>query len=112
MNEYIVRKSLSYRYRMKLYSDKDSSPDNMYIQHKWPEMIERNEQIEHFSYMDEYICIRCKTSLQKKNPKMPDQACGNGLKLDDIPQDLLQLLTIERRLISYRLPFINILIVQ
>ena len=48
--------------------------------------------------MNTYVYI-VKQVLLKKNPKMPDQACANGLKLDDIPQDLSQLLTIERRLI-------------
>ena len=36
---------------------------------------------------------------------MPDQACANGLKLDDIPQDLQEISTTERRIISLRLPF-------
>ena len=33
---------------------------------------------------------------KKKQLKMPDQACANSLKLDQIPQDLEMLLTIER----------------
>ena len=41
---------------------------------------------------------------------MPDQACANGLKLDDIPQDLQEISTIERRIISLRLPFLTILV--
>ena len=41
----------------------------------------------------------------KKKPKMLDQACANGLKLDDIPQDLQEISNIERRIISLRLPF-------
>ena len=36
---------------------------------------------------------------------MPDQACANGLKLDDISQDLQEISTIERRIISLRMPF-------
>ena len=28
---------------------------------------------------NEFICIRCKKSLQAKKPRMPDQACANGL---------------------------------
>ena len=40
---------------------------------------------------------------------MPDQACANGLKLDDIPQDLQEISTIER-IISLRLPFLTILV--
>ena len=40
---------------------------------------------------------------------MPDQACANNLNLDDIPQDLTELSTMERRLISYRLPFMTLI---
>ena len=43
---------------------------------------------------------------------MPDQACANGLKLDDVPQDLDNLSTLERRLISFRLPFITIIVMR
>ena len=43
---------------------------------------------------------------------MPDQACANGLKLDDIPQDLQAISTTERRIISLRLPFLTILVMQ
>ena len=49
---------------------------------------------------EEYICIRCKNSLCGKKPRMPDQACANGLALYDIPQDLHDLFPLERRLIS------------
>ena len=41
---------------------------------------------------------------------MPDQAYANGLKLDDISQDLQAISTIERRIISLRLPFLTILV--
>ena len=52
--------------------------------------------------MNEYIRIHCKNSLRqkKKNPKMPDQACANSLQLHDIPQDLQNILPLERRVIS------------
>ena len=40
---------------------------------------------------------------------MPDQACANSLKLDEIPQDLEMLLTIERQIISLWIPFITII---
>ena len=43
---------------------------------------------------------------------MHDQACANGLKLDDIPQDLQAISTIDRRIISLRLPFLTILVMQ
>ena len=59
--------------------------------------------------MDEFICTRCCNSLQQKKTKMPDQACTNSLKLDQIPQDLEMLLTIERQIISLQMPFITII---
>ena len=38
--------------------------------------------------------------LTTKKPKMPDQACANGLQLHDIPQDLQNIMPLERRVIS------------
>ena len=46
-----------------------------------------------FVYSAEIVC-------DKKNPKIPDQACANGLQLHDIPQDLQNILPLERRVIS------------
>ena len=43
---------------------------------------------------------------------MPGQACANGLQLHDIPQDLQNLLPLERRVISPRIPFITILVMK
>ena len=43
---------------------------------------------------------------------MPDQACANGLQLHDIPQDLQNILPLERRVISPRIPFIMILVMK
>ena len=40
---------------------------------------------------------------------MPDQACADNSNLDDIPQDLTELSTMERRLTSYRLPFMTLI---
>ena len=70
MDNNIVKKCLSYRYRMRLKG---------------------NDQ----TLMEEFVWIHCKNCLQKKNPKMPDQACANGLQLKNIPQDLVELSTIE-----------------
>ena len=68
---------------------------NGHIQHK--KTIESDE----ITYMEEFICRWCKNSLQRKKTKMPDQSCANGLKLDDVPQDLDNLSTLERHLISF-----------
>ena len=37
---------------------------------------------------DEFICNHCRNALYSRKPWMPDQACANGLKVYDIPQDL------------------------
>ena len=58
MDNYIVRKSLSYHYRMKVYNgNNDLPPNNQYIQHEWPQMMNTNGENQDFNYMDEYICI-------------------------------------------------------
>ena len=43
---------------------------------------------------------------------MPDQACANSLQLHDIPQDLQNILPLERRVISPQIPFITILVMR
>ena len=48
----------------------------------------------------------------KKKQKMPDQACANSLQVHDIPQDLQNILPLERRVISPQIPFITILIMR
>ena len=101
---------MSYRYRMGLFNNDNTTQTSQYIQHDWPQMMRYNTGTHNsYEYMDEYICIPCSTSLQRSKPKMPDQACANNLNLDDIPQDLTELSTMERRLISYRLPFMTLI---
>ena len=39
-------------------------------------------------------------TVYDKKPKMPDQACVNGVQLHDIPQDLQNILPLEKRVIS------------
>ena len=53
-------------------------------------------------------------TLQKQltTKKMPDQACANGLQLHGIPQDLQNILPLERRVISPQIPFITILVMK
>ena len=50
-------------------------------------------------WMNSFV-YAAKTAYNKKNPKMPDQACANGLQLHDIPQDLQNIMPLERRVIS------------
>ena len=51
------------------------------------------------------------THLDKKKPKMPDQAYANGLDLDNIPQDLQDISPLEKWIISLRIPFITLIVV-
>ena len=53
-----------------------------------------------------------KKQLKIKKTKMPDQTCANGLQLHDIPQDLQNILPLERRVISPQIPFITILVMR
>ena len=50
--------------------------------------------------------------FKTKKPNMPDEACANGLQLHNIPQDLQNILPLERRVISPRIPFITILVMK
>ena len=43
-----------------------------------------------------------------KKPKMPAQACANGLLLSPIPPELMNLTDLERRIIALRIPFMVI----
>ena len=109
MTNDIVQKCLSHRYVMKVHKHKKHPSNNEQTSHEWPTIHSANQDAE-VVYMDEFICICCWNSLQKKKKKkMPDQACANSLKLDEIPQDLEMLLTIERQIISLWIPFITII---
>ena len=112
MNHEIIKKSLSHRYVMKIYSQSPSTIDNTVTGNNWPVIVQHTEEDNPVSYEKEFICIHCRNSLRQKKPKMPDQACANGLKLDDIPQDLQEISTTEKRIISLRLPFLTILVMQ
>ena len=101
MKNNIVRKCLSFQYRMKIQRYQTSQENQEYMQHEWPYTKQRTRESDEATYMEEFICIWCKISLQRKNPKMPDQACANSLKLDDVPQDLDNLSMLERYLISF-----------
>ena len=43
---------------------------------------------------------------------MPDQACANGLKLHDIPQELDSITPLECRLVAKHIPFLTILMMK
>ena len=68
--------------------------------HKWPQFVPDDVEHDEIYVMHEFICICCRNSLRQKKPKMPDQACANGLQLHDILQDLQNILLLERSVIS------------
>ena len=67
---------------------------------KWPQFVQDDVEHDDIYVKNEFICIHCGNSLRQKKPKMPDQAYANGLQLHGIPQDLQNILPLERRLIS------------
>ena len=69
------------------------------VNNEWPSIEDRISET-HNVYMSEFICIQCRNSLQQKKPKMPDQACANGLKLHDIPQELDSITHLECRIVA------------
>ena len=84
--------------------------------HKWPQFLPDDVEHDNIYVMNEFICIHCRNSLRQKKKqkktKMHDQTCANGLQLDDIPQDLQNILPLERRVISPRISFITILVMK
>ena len=62
------------------------------INNEWPTVEDRKSEADNMYTMSEFICIWCRNVLQQKKKqnktKMPDQACANGLKLHNIPQEL------------------------
>ena len=99
------KKSSSHRYVMKIHSQSPSTIHNRVTGNNWPVIVQYTEEDNSVSYEKEFICIHCRNSLRQKKPKLPNQACANGLKLDDIPQDFQEISTIERKIISLRLHF-------
>ena len=96
---------------MKLHRHTSSENDEM-TTNTWPQFVADDVEHDDIYLMNEFICICCRTAYDKKNPKMPDQACANGLQLHDIPQDLQNILPLERSVISPQIPFITILVMR
>ena len=96
---------------MKLHRYTSHENDNI-TTHKWPQFLPNDVEHDNIYVMNEFICICCRNSLRQKNPKMPDQACGNGLQLHNIPQDVQNILLLERRVMSPRIPFITVLVMK
>ena len=96
---------------MKLHRHTSHENDEMRT-HKWPQFFQDDVEHDDIYVMNKFICICCRNSLQQKKTKIPDQACANGLQLHDIPQDLQNILPLERRVISPQIPFITILVTR
>ena len=96
-----VKECLSHWYVMKQHRHISHENDDV-TTHKWPQFVPDDVEHDDIYVMNEYICIHCRNSLRKKTPKMSHQACANGLQLHDIPQDLQNILPLERRVIYYR----------
>ena len=107
----VVQKCLSHRLALRLCEESDmskvlSAEQNMLL--VGPHQYICTGTID----VPEYICVRCKGALTKKRPTMPDQACANGLLLYDIPDELVNMFPIERRVISFRIPFITLIVIR
>ena len=118
MNNSIVRETLDLKYRHPMqvvvvkgvhsahehktdYGDSETND----------EVDDQNEQYahSHITYnLYEYICLTCHNNLKQKEPKMPAQACANGLLLLPVPPELQNLTNLECRLIALHIPFMVI----
>ena len=111
MTNAIVRRCLSHRIALNFATENDlsafiSAAKNMSTRGM-------NECIAIDAVTDnEFICIRCKNALHGKNPRMPDQACVNGLVIYNIPEELANMFPIERRIISLHIPFITLIVIH
>ena len=82
------------------------------INNEWSTVEDRISETDNAYTMNEFICIWCRHSLWQKKPKMPEQACANGLKLHNIPQDLDSITPFECRLVAKCIPFLTILLIK
>ena len=110
MTNAIVRKCLSHRIALNFATENDlsvfiSAAKNMSARGM-------NQCIAIDAVTDnEFICIRCKNALHGKKPRMPDQACANGLVIYNIPEELANMFPIECRIISLRILFITLIVI-
>ena len=59
----IIKKSLSHRYVMKIYSQSLSAIHNRVTGNNWPVIVQHTEEDNSVSYEKEFICIHCRDSL-------------------------------------------------
>ena len=110
MSDDTVKQCLSHQCKMKLHGHTSQVNDEMRTC-EWPQFVQDVVEHDDIDIMDEFICVTAKIAYNKKT-KMPDQACANGLQLHDIPQDLQNIMPLERRVILPQIPFITILIMR
>ena len=82
------------------------------VNNKWPTVEDRISETDNAYTMSELICIWCRNSLRQKKLKMSDQACANGLKLHDIPQELDSITLLECRHVAKHILFLTILLLK
>ena len=68
MSDETVKQCLSHRYVMTLHKHTSQVNDEMRT-HEWPQFVQDVVEHDNIDTMDEYICIRCKNSLQQKKKK-------------------------------------------
>ena len=112
MNNDIVKKCLSDCYRLTLQKSVPATKHVETINNEWPTLEDRQSEADNTYTMSEFICIWCRNVLQQKNSKIPDQACANGLKLNNIPQELENITPLECRLVVKCIPFLTILLMK
>ena len=82
------------------------------VDNEWPTVEDRISETDNAYIVSEFICIWCRNLLWQKKPKMPAEACANGLKLRDIPQELDSIRPLECRLVAKHIPFLTILLMK
>ena len=82
------------------------------VNNEWLSVEDRISETHNVYTISEFIWLWCRNSLWQKKPKMPDQACANGLKLHDIPQELQSITPVECRVVAKCIPFLTILLMK
>ena len=95
MNNDTVQKCLSHQYGMTLQKSFPGDKNVETVNNEWPPVEDRISETDNAYTMSEFIFIQYRNSLRQKKPKLPYQTCANGLKLHDIPQELVSITPLE-----------------
>ena len=74
MSDETVKQCLSHQYVMKLHRHTSQETFKMRI-HEWPQFVQDDMEYNDIYIMDEFICIHCKNSLEKKNKNASSGMC-------------------------------------